>query len=157
MIIQVHLQNPSAMNLIHKIELWGDSHQSKWFTFLRVSLGLIIFLKGIVFIRDTGAINGMIANSAVSIYAVMLAHYVALAHLMGGFLITIGLITRVAVMFQLPVLLGAIVFVNAQKGFFTIHSELGLSILVLCLLIFFLIFGSGKYSADEFMRTHEHT
>ncbi len=145
------------MNLIHKIETWGDSHQSKWFALLRLSLGLIIFFKGIVFIRDTGAINGMIANSAVAIYAVMLAHYVALAHLMGGFLISIGLITRVAVLFQLPVLIGAIVFVNAQKGFFSIHSELGLSVLVLILLIFFLIFGSGKYSADEFMRTHEHT
>lgn len=73
------------MNLIHKIETWGDSHQSKWFALLRLSLGLIIFFKGIVFIRDTGAINGMIANSAVAIYSVMLAHYVALAHLMGGF------------------------------------------------------------------------
>ena len=145
------------MNLIHKIETWGDSHQSKWFALLRLSLGSIIFFKGIVFIRDTGAINGMIANSAVAIYAVMLAHYVALAHLMGGFLISIGLITRVAVLFQLPVLIGAIVFVNAQKGFFSIHSELGLSVLVLILLIFFLIFGSGKFSADEFMRMHEHT
>lgn len=145
------------MNLIHKIEAWGDTHQSKWLAILRAGLGLIIFFKGIIFIRDTAAINGMIANSAVSLYSVVLAHYVALAHLMGGFLITIGLITRIAVLFQVPILLGAIIFVNAQKGFFSIHSELGLSILVLCLLIFFLVFGSGKYSADEFMRTHEHT
>ena len=99
----------------------------------------------------------MIANSAVALYAVFLAHYVALVHLMGGFLIAIGLITRVSVLFQIPILVGAIVFVNAQKGFFSMHSELPLSILVLCLLILFLIVGSGKYSADEFMRTHEHT
>ncbi|HNP49965.1 MAG TPA: DoxX family protein, partial [Bacteroidia bacterium] len=100
------------MNLIHKIETWGDNHQAKWFAILRLFLGLIIFFKGIVFIQNTDAINAMIANSAVSLYAVFLAHYVALAHLMGGFLIIIELLTRVAVLFQLPILIGAIIFVN---------------------------------------------
>jgi uncharacterized membrane protein YphA (DoxX/SURF4 family) len=47
--------------------------------------------------------------------------------------------------------------VNAQRGFFSIHSELGLSLLVLAMLLFFTVFGSGKISVDEFMRTHEHT
>jgi uncharacterized membrane protein YphA (DoxX/SURF4 family) len=55
------------------------------------------------------------------------------------------------------VLLGAIVFVHANHGFFYNQSELGLSIIVLAMLIFFLVFGSGKISVDEFMRTHEHT
>jgi len=145
------------MNTIQKVETWGDLHQARWFPVLRIMLGLIIFIKGIFFIQNTDAIYNMIAHSAVSIYAVFLAHYVALAHLMGGFLIIIGLVTRLAVLFQIPILAGAIIFINADKGLFTIHSELGLSILVLALLIFFLIFGSGKYSADSFMRTHEHT
>jgi putative oxidoreductase len=145
------------MNSIQKIETWGDTHQTKWFAVLRIILGLIIFLKGLFFLQNSDAIFNMIAHSSVSIYAIFLAHYVALAHLVGGFLIMIGLITRLAILFQLPVLIGAIIFVNADKGFFTIHSELGLSILVLALLIFFLVFGSGKFSADEFMRTHEHT
>ncbi len=145
------------MNTIQKVETWGDLHQAKWFPILRIILGMIIFFKGVIFIQNTDAIYNMIAHSAFSIYAVFLAHYVALAHLMGGFLIIIGLLTRFAILFQLPVLAGAIVFVNADKGFFTIHSELGLSILVLALLIFFLIFGSGKFSADAFMSTHEHT
>lgn len=35
------------MNFIHKIETWGDFHQSKWFALLRLSLGLIIFSKGL--------------------------------------------------------------------------------------------------------------
>ncbi len=145
------------MNVFQKIETWGDTHQSKWLAFFRIILGLIIFFKGLFFLQNTDAINEMIANSAVSIYAVALTHIVALAHLMGGFLITIGLVTRIACLFQVPILLGAIFFVNAQKGFFSIHSELGLSILVLALLLFFVVFGSGKISVDEFMRTHEHT
>ena len=145
------------MNVVEKIESWGDTHQSKWFALLRVILGLIIFFKGLYFVQHTEAIHEMISNSAVSFYAVFLAHYVALAHIMGGLLIMIGLLTRLAILFQIPILLGAIIFVNAQRGFFSIHSDLGFSVLVLALLLFFLIFGSGKISADEFMRTHEHT
>jgi uncharacterized membrane protein YphA (DoxX/SURF4 family) len=145
------------MNVVQKIETWGDTHQSKWLAFFRVILGLIIFFKGLYYVQNTDAMNAMIANSAVAIYAVFLAHYVALAHLVGGFLIAIGLITRIAIVFQVPVLLGAIVFVHANHGFFYNQSELGLSIIVLAMLIFFLVFGSGKISVDEFMRTHEHT
>lgn len=145
------------MNVFQKIETWGDTHQSKWLAFFRIILGLIIFFKGLFFLQNTEALNEMITNSAVSIYAVALTHIVALAHLMGGILIMIGLVTRIACLFQLPILLGAIFFVNAQKGFYSIHSELGFSILILALLVFFVVFGSGKISVDEFMRTHEHT
>jgi putative oxidoreductase len=145
------------MNIVHKIENWGDTHQSKWLSVIRIILGVIIFFKGLFFIQNTEALDAMIANSKVSIYAVALTHYVALAHLMGGILIILGLITRVAILFQIPILLGAIIFVNAQKGFYSIQSELSFSILVLALLLFILVFGSGKFSLDNFMRTHEHT
>jgi putative oxidoreductase len=145
------------MNLIHKIETWGDTHQAKWFSFLRIILGLIIFSKGVYFIGNTDAIYNMIAHSSDDLYAVILAHLVAIAHLMGGVLITLGLVTRFAILFQIPILLGAIIFVNAQKGFFSIHSELGLSIVTLALLFFFLVFGSGVYSADEFMKNNKGT
>src|SRR6188474_103345 len=127
------------MNLVHKIENWGDTHQSKWLSVLRIIVGCIIFFKGLFFIQNTEALNAMIANSKVSIYAVALTHYVALVHLMGGILIILGLITRIAILFQIPILLGAIIFVNAEKGFYSIHSELGYSILVLALLLTILI------------------
>jgi len=143
------------MNLVQKVETWGDTHQSKWFALIRIILGLIIFVKGLFFIQNTDAINAMIANSAIDLYAVVLAHYVALAHLVGGVLIMLGLITRIAVLFQIPILVGAIIFVNAQRGFYSIQSELGFSILILAMLLFFLVFGSGKISADEYMRKND--
>lgn len=149
--------NPHVMDLLHKLESWGDTHQWKWLAFFRVLLGMIIFFKGLFFISHTDAINAMISKSAVALYAETLVHYVALAHLMGGLLIALGLLTRLAILFQLPILMGAIVFVNAQKGFYSIHSELGLSILILAMLLFFLVSGSGRFSVDAFMKTHEHT
>ena len=145
------------MNSIEKIERWGDEHQHKWFTVLRLMLGLIIFFKGIYFIKHTEEISAMMANSSVSLYGFFIANYVALAHLVGGLLITIGLITRLAILFQLPVLIGAIIFVNAQRGFFTIHFDLELSILVLFLLLFFFVYGSGDLSLDAWMRRHKNT
>ena len=143
------------MNLVQKVETWGDTHQSKWFALIRIILGLIIFFKGLFFVQNTDAINAMIANSAIDLYAVFLAHYVALAHLVGGVCIVLGLITRIAILFQIPILVGAIIFVNAERGLYSIQSELGFSILILAMLLFFLVFGSGKISADEYMRKND--
>ena len=49
---------------------------------------------------NTDELSAMIKNSAFDLYAVMLVHLVASAHLIGGILITIGLITRIAVLFH---------------------------------------------------------
>lgn len=145
------------MNTFKKIEEWGDAHQSKWLAVIRVLLGLIIFFKGLAFVQNTEALHSMLANSRFELYSLFFAHWVALAHLVGGVLIVLGLVTRGAVLVQVPILLGAIIFVNSQTGFYSINSELGFSILVLALLCFFLVFGSGKFSVDEFMRTHVNT
>jgi uncharacterized membrane protein YphA (DoxX/SURF4 family) len=145
------------MNFAKKIETWAEHHQAKWLAVLRIVLGLIIFLKGLFFIQNTGALHAMIANSAVDLYAVLLVHLVASAHLVGGLLITIGLITRIAVLFQVPILMGAIIFIHAPRGFFSMHSELGLSVFVLVMLLFFFVFGSGKFSVDDWMSRYKDT
>jgi len=145
------------MNTFQKVEVWGDTHQTKWLALLRVLLGLVIFFKGLYFVQNTDALHQMLANSRFDLYSLFFAHWVALAQLVGGFLIVIGLLTRAAVLVQIPIVLGAIIFVNASRGFYSIHSELGLSLLIFCLLCFFLVFGSGKFSVDEFMRTHVNT
>lgn len=80
-----------------------------------------------------------------------LAHYVIFAHALGGPLIVVGLYTRIASAIQLPVLIGAVIFVNYPKGFLSIgsHMELEVSLIVLIGLIVFMIFGAGKFSLDE--------
>ena len=42
------------MNVIQKVEHWGDAHHAKWLDVVRIILGLIIFSKGIALISDTG-------------------------------------------------------------------------------------------------------
>jgi uncharacterized membrane protein YphA (DoxX/SURF4 family) len=96
----------------------------------------------------------MIANSRFRSGTAFLTSYVTFAHLLGGVLIIVGLLTRIAVIAQIPVLLGAVFFINARSGIFSLQSEFGLSLLVLLLLIFFLVEGGGPFSLDKFIKTH---
>lgn len=144
------------MNIITKIEHWGDTHHPKWIDILRIALGLVILYKGILFISNTDALLQLMENADLQFVNLGVAHYVAFAHLMGGFLIAIGLVTRFAIIFQIPILLGAVFLVNVQQGFLSVANnlEFGLSLVVLILLIVFLIMGSGKWSVDHWMKTH---
>ncbi|PRY15515.1 putative membrane protein YphA (DoxX/SURF4 family) [Pontibacter ummariensis] len=143
------------MNLthdMHRIERWADTHHPLWIDFLRVALGIFLLVKGIMFVQDTEALYSIMRKSQFPWVSIGLAHYVAFAHLVGGILIAIGLITRVAILFQLPILLGAVFFVNPERGFYSENTELWASVIVLALLIFFLVFGSGRFSVDHKMR-----
>jgi putative oxidoreductase len=144
------------MNVIQRLETYGESHHPAWLDGLRIVLGLVIFFKGIVFISDTAALTQMLQNSKFPWMSFGLAHYIAFAHLVGGILILLGLKTRIAILFQIPILLGAVILVNAPRGLFTGNTELFFSLLVLALLIFFFFWGSGPLSMDRFWKKHPH-
>jgi putative oxidoreductase len=139
------------MSTIEKIRLWGDSHYTKWMNALRVLLGIVLFFKGIVFARHPHDLVIYIQGTQLEFFSWMVVHFVPYVQLAGGLLIAIGLLTRIAVLFQLPILLGAIIFVNSSVKFFSFY-ELPLSVLVLLLLITFLIYGSGSWSVDEYVK-----
>ncbi len=144
------------MNVIQKVEHWGDAHHAKWLDVVRIVLGLIIFSKGIALISDTGRQQELLLNNSIFGFSEMMSsvaiHLVAFAHLVGGILITIGLVTRFAAVIQIPILICAILFVNISHGFSALNSELWLSIIVLFLLILFWVIGSGPISVDHQIR-----
>jgi len=86
-----------------------------------------------------------------SLTLVIIGHYIVFAHLIGGFLLILGLLTRFACLIQLPVVLGAVIFINSSWDMMRPFSELSLSILVLVGLIYFLIVGNGPWSFNKFM------
>lgn len=141
------------MNLVQKVEHWGDAHHAKWLAVVRIVLGLIIFSKGIALISDTGYLQDLLFRNSIfafsSVMATVAMHIVAFAHLVGGILITLGLVTRFAVVIQIPILVCAVFFVNVANGFSALNSELWLSVIVLCLLVLFWVVGSGPFSVDQ--------
>jgi putative oxidoreductase len=140
------------MNLLQRVELWGDRHHPKWLDIARFALGIFLCFKGIVFLENMSTMLGKLPFlHADSFMLAILGHYIVFAHLLGGFLLAIGLLTRFACLIQIPILLGAIILVNTRQGLWTSFSELSLSILVLILLVYFLIAGNGPWSADYFI------
>jgi len=72
-------------------------------------------------------------------------HYVGLFHFVGGIMIVFGLLTRLVLIVQLPIFIGAV----AINFFGTMHLQnFTEASIVLILSLFFLIYGSGKHSVD---------
>lgn len=131
--------------------------QPAWLTLFRIALGLILFWKGITFIRDTALLESLIQYTdvgALSQNSRILSFVVAYLSLLCGLFILSGLFTRTSCIVQIPILIVAIVFVNLKRIGDNGGAELILSIIVLLLLVLFAIKGSGTLSADEFFRTY---
>jgi putative oxidoreductase len=137
------------MNLVQRMEHWGDAHHPKWIDILRIALGVFLCLKGIEFATHMSLVMNLVADMPFSSFmVVILGHYIIYAHIMGGFLLAVGLLTRVAAIIQIPILLGAIIFVN-YSPVWRPFSELFLALFILLLLVYFLIIGSGPWSLDR--------
>ena len=140
------------MSILQRIESWGATHHPKWLVVLRVVLGICLFIKGISFISDTAQLEFVLAEGRFTQSFHWLSYVIIWLHLFGGFMIIIGLFTRLAVALQIPILLGAVFFINISGGVFASSSEFWLSILILLLLIVFFIEGGGPLSLDHYFR-----
>ena len=145
------------MNFVQRVEHWGDTHHPKWLDILRIGLGAFLCLKGIQFL---GNMSGMLAlmnakMSFGSFTAVLMSNYIAFAHVLGGILLILGVLTRFACILQIPILLGAIFFINLSSEMYRPLSELALSIVVFLLLVLFLIVGNGRLTLFKFSEEKE--
>ncbi|NGM61624.1 DoxX family protein [Sphingobacterium sp. SGG-5] len=139
------------MNLVKRVEHWGDTHHSHWLSIVRMGLGVLLFARGISFIMDNNTVFRLIENTNFGLSLVSALHYIVFAHIVGGLFIMLGFQTRLAAIVQLPILFVAVFFVNITKGFSYLNSELWLSILVFVLLLLFAVVGSGTHSLDHLM------
>lgn len=131
--------------------------QPKWLTLFRVALGLIILWKGILFFKDSVAVETMLKGGGFQLLgnnSPIIAFIITYFNLLGGFFIIVGLFTRWMCLLQIPIIIGAILFVNSKTGMSFSNTELLLSVIVLVLLIVFAIKGSGALSADEYFRSY---
>lgn len=131
--------------------------QPKWLTLLRIVLGVILLYKGFIFLKNSVLVESLLKNNSFQIVddnSSTIALIITYINLLGGFFIIIGLFTRWMCILQIPILLGAIFFVQDMASASFTNTELLLSIAVLVLLIVFAIKGSGAISADEYFRNY---
>jgi uncharacterized membrane protein YphA (DoxX/SURF4 family) len=131
---------------------WTESHRDLWLDLVRIYLGLGLLARGLLLITNTstGYFIDLLqrANQPWLLTGVLL-HYVMLAHFVGGILLTIGFFTRLAALFQIPILAGAVFIVHRQDGLFAMGQSLEFSALVLFLLVVLAISGAGRLSLDR--------
>lgn len=138
---------------------WIKVHGDLVIDIIRIYLGIALFWKGIYFASHTNYLVGLMEESGNMWFASgAIAHFVIMAHLVGGFFMAVGLITRGAALIQIPVLLVAVFYVNYPKAFGAMQQRenLEFSALVLFLLVLISIYGAGRWSVDYVLARKEN-
>ncbi len=128
----------------------SKTHNDVALDIIRGFLGIALFIRGILFISDSSRIISLVQIGNMDYLVPALLLYAAiLAHIMGGLMLGVGLLTRIAALIQIPVLMGAVFIAIVQGGLFLAEQSLELAVLVLFLLVVLFVFGSGPYSLDR--------
>lgn len=143
------------MNLVHKIENWGDTHHPKAIDLIRIALGVFLLIKGIAFMENTAYLKSLIDNQNVidlsPVVLMMMVYYVTFAHMVGGVLIAVGILTRLGCIIQIPIVLVAVFLTSTNIFQEPINAMAWPSITALILLVVFTILGSGPLSLDKYL------
>lgn len=125
------------------------THEDYALDLIRIFLGVALFVRGVLFIADSSRIVDLIQLGDGEYLIPSVLTYVAiLAHLVGGLMLAVGLLTQVAALLQIPVLLGAVYVSVVQGGLVGPDQSLELSALVLFLLVILFVYGAGRLSVD---------
>lgn len=134
---------------VKSLNKWANAHSTIWFDTIRVVLGFFLIYKGAYFVSNSRDFEDLIAPVSNFMGGMLTFHYIAAAHIMGGIMIVFGLLTRWALIAQLPILIGA-VLLNFMGDMNVIN--LIISVLTLAASVFYTIYGSGKHSADYYFK-----
>lgn len=137
------------MEQIVKLNKWANAHTNIGIDIARVILGLFLIFKGVFFAQQGVYLQEVAQPFGIEKWSFFTVHFIPMVHIAGGFLITIGLLTRLATAIHIPILLGAVI-VNFMGAMDALNLVQALASFVLC--AFFLVYGSGKHSADYYMK-----
>ena len=130
---------------------WAEAHPKIWLDVVRIYLGIGLFVRGVMMFTSSRAdfVGELLQRGGQSwLFTAAVLHYVAIAHFVGGILLVVGLLTRIAAGVQLPILAGAVFFIHRSEGLMTAGQSLEFSALVLCLLAVITAAGAGPLSID---------
>ena len=137
------------MNYLQRLEYWGEAHHPKYLDILRIAFGLFLMIKGIEFANNTALLTETLQTRVATnsfLFSLMI-QYIIFGHIIGGFLIAVGLLTRLAIFLQVPILVGALLFMDYHVMQY--FSQFFLALITLILLCYFMVIGSGPWSLDK--------
>jgi uncharacterized membrane protein YphA (DoxX/SURF4 family) len=140
------------MGKIKSLNKWANRHTYWPLDIVRMALGVFLFIKGINFMADSQMLLDLFSPFKDMAGGMIMVHYVAPAHFIGGILIFFGLLTRWAIIAQLPILIGAIL-INFVGGMDSYNLIMASITFLVC--IFFMFYGSGKHSSDYYFKMQQ--
>lgn len=140
------------MATIKSLNKWANAHTYYPLDLLRIILGAFFFIKGLQFISQTHMLTELVAPLRGYGGVMLMIHYVAPAHLVGGLLIAFGLLTRWSLVAQIPILIGALLInlVGPMDW-----GNFLLAFVVMLVTVFFIFYGSGKHSVDYYLKMNQ--
>lgn len=141
------------MKLFNKIVEWFNTNHDLAYSLIRIFLGIALFVRGLILLSDPAAISELAGQNKLYWWY----SYITIIHLIGGLLLTLGLLTRIAALLQIPILVGAAFFIHMRQGLVTEGQSLELAVLVLVLLIVYFLFGSSSLSLDNYFAKRKST
>ena len=127
------------MKKVNNTIKWAVENRSICIEVLRIYLGISLLLKGINFFINQDQTLEYLSLTPFSDF--ISYHLIVFIHIIGGLMLSIGLLTRMAAIIQIPLLLGAIIYVHWSQN-------VELVMLILFLLCIFAIYGGGNFSID---------
>lgn len=139
------------MNKLEWCKVWLRAHEDVFIDLVRIYFGCGLFVKAFHLMGNRDYLLEAISDSGGSWFGpAAIAQYVITVHLIGGALLALGLVTRLAALMQLPVLLGAIFAVYLPRmATMEPRQNLEFTALVCFLLALFSVFGAGRFSVDS--------
>jgi len=118
---------------------------------IRIYLGIGLLIRGFIYVGGDGRsilfelINRMEMSWAIPY---VLGHYIIMSHIVGGLFMVLGIFSRFVTLLNIPILLGAVLFIHGGDALLRGGQELEFSLLVLILLVLTAVAGPGRLSMD---------
>ena len=135
---------------------WLNDNRDMCIEALRIYLGIGLILKGIEFITNKQLANEYANQLTIPFFSFLSMHIIVVVHIAGGILLTLGFLTRIAALIQVPILLGAVFLVHWHTGLFGRAQDLEYVLLVLFLLLEFVGYGGGRLSIDGLLARRKY-
>jgi putative oxidoreductase len=138
------------MNQLDKGLEWARTNKDAFIDAVRVYLGVGLIVKGAYFLAEQDYFMGLIDQSGMIPASKAMAWAIVGIHVVGGLMLTLGLLTRIAAAAQVPILFGAAVFVALpQAGSVEGRQQLEFTALACFLAVLLMVFGTGRFSLDK--------
>jgi putative oxidoreductase len=133
-----------------RFQEWAQLHPDLFMDAIRMYLGLGLIIKGLYIMNHQEQFTRFLEGNAMPMGLLTVAHYVIPAHFAGGLMLLLGFGTRIAAVVQLPLLIGALLYIYLPSfSTLELRQDMEFSALVLFLLGLIAVHGPGRYSVDN--------